>query len=298
MGGCSGKSSVEIAPLLPAEDAPEPGYMTPKPVGNVIEVEDLVTHYGSREILKGINLAIRQGEIMVIMGGSGSGKTTLMRNLLGLNRPTSGHIRILGKDVTQIDRRELFELRRKMGVAFQGGALLGSLSVAENIELPLRFHTRLDEKTIRIMTRMKLEVVNLAGFENLMPSELSGGMLKRAALARSIIMDPSLLFFDEPSAGLDPVVSAELDSLILRLKEAMSVTIVVVTHELESALKIADRITVMGDGRVLMTGTVDEIRNSTDETIQDMLNRRPREEPVNAEDYLSRLTADRSQRHY
>ena len=272
--------------------------MTPKPVGNVIEVKDLVTHYGSREILKGINLAIRQGEIMVIMGGSGSGKTTLMRNLLGLNRPTSGHICILGKDVTKIGRRELFELRRKMGVAFQGGALLGSLSVAENIELPLRFHTRLDESTIRIMTRMKLEVVNLAGFENLMPSELSGGMLKRAALARSIIMDPSLLFFDEPSAGLDPVVSAELDGLILRLKEAMSVTIVVVTHELESALKIADRITVMGDGHVLMTGTVDEIRNSTDETIQDMLNRRPREEPVNAEDYLARLTAVRNQRHY
>jgi len=272
--------------------------MKPKTIGNVIEVENLVTHYGSREILKGINLAIRQGEIMVIMGGSGSGKTTLMRNLLGLNRPTSGHIRILGKELTKISRRELFDLRRKMGVAFQGGALLGSLSVAENIELPLRFHTRLDEKTIRIMTRMKLEVVNLAGFENLMPSELSGGMLKRAALARSIIMDPSLLFFDEPSAGLDPVVSAELDSLIMRLKEAMSVTIVVVTHELESALKIADRITVMGDGRVLMTGTVDEIRNSTDETIQDMLNRRPREEPVNAEDYLSRLTADRSQRHY
>jgi phospholipid/cholesterol/gamma-HCH transport system ATP-binding protein len=272
--------------------------MTPNSAANVIEVENLVTHYGSREILKGINLAIRQGEIMVIMGGSGSGKTTLMRNLLGLNRPTSGHIRILGKDITQIGRRELFELRRKMGVAFQGGALLGSLSVAENIELPLRFHTRLDEKTIRIMTRMKLEVVNLAGFENLMPSELSGGMLKRAALARSIIMDPSLLFFDEPSAGLDPVVSAELDSLILRLKEAMNVTIVVVTHELESALKIADRITVMGDGRVLMTGTVDEVRRSTDETIQDMLNRRPREEAVNAEDYLARLTADRSQRHH
>ena len=270
--------------------------MTPNSTANVIEVEDLVTHYGSREILKGINLAIRQGEIMVIMGGSGSGKTTLLRNLLGLNRPTSGRIRILGKDITRISRRELFELRRRMGVAFQGGALLGSLSVAENIELPLRFHTRLDEKTIRIMTRMKLEVVNLAGFENLMPSELSGGMLKRAALARSIIMDPSLLFFDEPSAGLDPVVSAELDGLILRLKEAMNVTIVVVTHELESALKIADRITVMGTGRVLMTGSVEEVRNSADETIQDMLNRRPREEPVNAEDYLYRLTADRSER--
>jgi phospholipid/cholesterol/gamma-HCH transport system ATP-binding protein len=182
-----------------------------------------------------------------------------------------------------------------MGVAFQGGALLGSMSVAENIELPLRQHTRLDESTIRIMSRMKLEVVNLAGFENLMPSELSGGMLKRAALARSIVMDPSLLFFDEPSAGLDPVVSAELDELILRLKEAMNVTIVVVTHELESAFKIADRITVLGQGKVLMTGTVDEVNNSDNEVIQDMLNRRPRDETVNAEEYLARLTADRIQ---
>jgi phospholipid/cholesterol/gamma-HCH transport system ATP-binding protein len=274
----------------------EPEIMIPNPAGNVIEVENLVSHYGTREVLKGISLAIRPGEIMVIMGGSGSGKTTLMRNLLGLNRPTSGHVRILGKDITRIGRRELYQLRRKMGVAFQGGALLGSLSVAENIELPLRIHTRLDENTIRIMTRMKLEVVNLAGFENLMPSELSGGMVKRAALARSIIMDPGLLFFDEPSSGLDPVVSAELDHLILRLKGAMPVTIVVVTHELQSALKIADRITVLADGRVLMTGTVDEIRNSADATIQGMLNRRPREESVNAEDYLSRLTAERSQR--
>jgi phospholipid/cholesterol/gamma-HCH transport system ATP-binding protein len=142
---------------------------------------------------------------------------------------------------------------------------------------------------------MKLEVVNLAGFEDLMPSELSGGMLKRAALARSIIMDPSLLFFDEPSAGLDPVVSAELDELILRLKDAMQVTIVVVTHELESAFKIADRITVLGKGQVMMTGTVEEVRNSDDEVIQDMLNRRPRDEAVDAEEYLARLTAERRQ---
>jgi len=237
------------------------------------------------------------GEIMVIMGGSGSGKTTLMRNMLGLNKPTSGSIRVFGKDITRIRKRELYEIRRKIGVAFQGGALLGSLSVAENIELPLRQHTHLDESTIRIMSRMKLEVVNLAGFEDLMPSELSGGMLKRAALARSIVMDPSLLFFDEPSAGLDPVVSAELDELILRLKKAMNVTIVVVTHELESALKIADRITVLGNGQVLMTGTVDEVRQSDNEVIQDMLNRRPRDEAVNAEEYLARLTADRNSRH-
>jgi phospholipid/cholesterol/gamma-HCH transport system ATP-binding protein len=281
------------------QQEPEITRMNEQATDNVIEVENLVAHYGELEVLTDINLKIRAGEIMVIMGGSGSGKTTLMRNLLGLNKPTSGHIHILGKDVTRIGTRELFSLRRKMGVAFQGGALLGSLTVAENIELPLRVHTKLDENTIRIMSRMKLEVVNLAGFEDLMPSELSGGMLKRAALARSTIMDPSLLFFDEPSAGLDPVVSAELDELILRLKGAMNVTIVVVTHELESAFTIADRITVLGSGRVLMTGTVDEIRNSDDETIQGMLNRRPRDEAVNAEEYLARLTADRRMsRHF
>ena len=262
---------------------------------HIIEVKNLVAHYGERVILNGINLGIRTGEIMVIMGGSGSGKTTFMRNLLGLNKPSSGSIHILGKDITRISKRELYEIRRKMGVAFQGGALLGSMSVAENIELPLRQHTKLDENTIRIMSRMKLEVVNLAGFENLMPSELSGGMMKRAALARSIVMDPSMLFFDEPSAGLDPVVSAELDELILRLKAAMNVTIVVVTHELESAFKIADRITVLGQGNVLMTGTVEEVQNSDNEVIQDMLNRRPRDEAVNAEEYLARLTADRVQ---
>jgi phospholipid/cholesterol/gamma-HCH transport system ATP-binding protein len=269
--------------------------MTETSPETVIEVRDLYTHYGDRAILKAINLDIHAGEIMVIMGGSGSGKTTLMRNLLGLNKPTSGNIHIFGQDITSISSRELYKIRRKIGVAFQGGALLGSMSVAENIELPLRHHTRLDENTIRIMSRMKLEVVNLAGFEDLMPSELSGGMLKRAALARSIIMDPALLFFDEPSAGLDPVVSAELDELILRLKEAMNVTIVVVTHELESAFKIADRITVLGEGQLLMTGTVDEVQNSGNEVIQDMINRRPRDETVNAEEYLARLTADRKQ---
>jgi phospholipid/cholesterol/gamma-HCH transport system ATP-binding protein len=284
-----------IATLKPASGSPR---MNAETTENVIEVENLVARYGERTILQGINLSVQAGEIMVIMGGSGSGKTTLMRNLLGLNKPTSGSIRIFGKDITRISRRDLYGIRRKIGVAFQGGALLGSMSVAENIELPLRQHTRLDENTIRIMSRMKLEVVNLAGFEDLMPSELSGGMVKRAALARSIIMDPSLLFFDEPSAGLDPVVSAELDELILRLKAAMHVAIVVVTHELESALKIADRITVLGHGEVLMTGTVDEILASENEEIQDMLHRRPRDEAINAEEYLARLTAERNKRRY
>ncbi len=256
----------------------------------VIRVRDLVAHYGPRQILHGVDLTVRRGEIMVIMGGSGSGKTTLLRHMLGLNRPTSGSIGILGQDIARISSRELYRLRREMGVAFQGGALFGSMTVAENVQLPLREHTRLDENTIRIMTRMKLEVVNLSGFEHLMPSELSGGMTKRVALARAVIMDPKLLFFDEPSAGLDPVVSAELDELILKLRSALNMTIVVVTHELESAFKIADRITVLHQGEVLVTGSVEEVRNSADERIQDMLNRKPRTEAIDADAYLRRLT--------
>ena len=256
----------------------------------VIEVEDLVTHYGDRMILKGINFTVRRGEIMVIMGGSGSGKSTLLKFLLGLNTPSSGCVKLLDKDITHMSAQELHDMRKKMGVAFQGGALFGSMTVAENIELPLYEHAQLDAKTMRIMSRMKLEVVNLAGFENLMPSQLSGGMIKRAALARAIIMDPKLLFFDEPSAGLDPVASAELDELVLKLRDAMNMTIVVVTHELQSAFKIADRITVLDDGEILMCGTVDEVRNSNNERINNMLNRKPREDLVDVDEYLKRLT--------
>ncbi len=185
-----------------------------------IEVENVVAHYGSREVLHGVSMQVYRGEIMVIMGGSGSGKSTLLRHLLGLRRPTSGCIRLLGQDITRLSAREMFALRRNMGVSFQGGALFNSMTVRENVELPLREHTKLDRKTMQIISRIKLEVVNLAGFEDLMPAELSGGMIKRAALASAIVMDPQLLFFDEPSAGLDPVVSAELDELILSLREA------------------------------------------------------------------------------
>jgi len=256
----------------------------------VIEVEQLVTHYGRRKILKKVDLTVYEGEIMVIMGGSGSGKSTLLRFLLGLGVPTSGTIRLLGKDITRIDSQQMYELRRDMGVAFQGGALFGSMTVGENVQLPLREHTRLDDKTMQIMSRMKLEVVNLAGFENLMPSELSGGMIKRAALARAIVMDPKLLFFDEPSAGLDPVVAAELDDLILSLRDAMRMTIVVVTHELESAFKIADRITVLDRGEILISASVEEVRNSDNERIQNLLNRRARTDEIDADAYLDRLT--------
>lgn len=256
----------------------------------VIQVEDLVTYYGDRRILDGVSLEVQPGEIRVIMGGSGSGKSTLLRHLLGLHLPTSGRVRLFGKDINNISGQEMFELRRNMGVSFQGGALFNSMTVGENVCFPLREHTKLDDQTIKIMSRMKLEVVNLAGYEDLMPAQLSGGMLKRAALARAIAMDPKLLFFDEPSAGLDPVVSAELDELILCLRESMNITILVVTHELDSAFKIADNITVLDRGAILMTGTVDEVRNSDIARVHGLINRIPENEAVDIDDYMHRLT--------
>lgn len=256
---------------------------------NSIEVRDLQTYYGHRHILKNVSLDVRLGEIFVIMGGSGSGKTTLLNHLLGLLTPSSGAIRVLGQDINAIDPVAKQELRTKMGVAFQSGALFSSMSVGDNIALPLREHTRLDETTIGIVTRLKLEVVSLAGFEDLMPSELSGGMIKRAALARAIVMDPKLLFCDEPSAGLDPVVASSIDDLILRLRDAMGMSIVVVTHDLDSAFKIADRICVLDKGEVLALGSVDAIRASPNERIQNLLNRRTEQAEVDPDAYLRRL---------
>lgn len=258
---------------------------------NVIEVRKLVTHYGTREILHGIDLEVRQGEIMVIMGGSGSGKSTLLNTLLGLLRATSGKVEILGEELSSISEVEKTRLRRKIGVAFQGGALFGSMNVLENIMLPLREHTKLDVNTMRIMARLKMQVVSLAGFEQLMPSELSGGMIKRAAFARAVVMDPKILFCDEPSAGLDPIVASAIDDLILSLRDAMGMSVVVVTHELESAFRIADRICVLDKGDILMTGTVDEIRSSPNTRIQNLLNRRTETETLDPEEYLRRLTA-------
>ena len=258
----------------------------------VIEVEKLNVWFGRRQVLHDVDFRVEQGEIRVIMGGSGSGKSTLLRHLLGLLRPRSGSVRVLGIDIARANTAEMLKLRRQMGVSFQSGALFTSMSVGDNVALPLREHTDLDENTIRIMSRLKLEVVNLGGFQDLMPSQLSGGMIKRAALARAIVMDPKLLFFDEPSAGLDPVVSAELDDLILKLRDAMRMSIVVVTHELESAFKIADSITMLDQGRVLLTGTVAEMRASPQERIQDLLNRRAREVEVDTDAYLKRLTEE------
>jgi phospholipid/cholesterol/gamma-HCH transport system ATP-binding protein len=258
----------------------------------VIEVEDLVTHYGERQILKGVTMDVRNGEIMVIMGGSGSGKSTLLRHLMALETKTSGKMSILGHDIDTLTTREFTDLRKKLGVAFQGGALFSSLTVGENIMLPLYEHTDLDPMTMEIMARMKLEVVELGGFEDLMPSELSGGMIKRAAFARAVVMDPSILFCDEPSAGLDPAVASALDDLILNLRDAMGMSIVVVTHELESAFKIADRITILDRGHILMVGTVEEVRNSSNERIYNLLNRVPDSDVLNPDEYLARLTGE------
>jgi phospholipid/cholesterol/gamma-HCH transport system ATP-binding protein len=273
-------------PAHPVEPGPEPA---PEPV---IEVQGLEAYYGRRRILHGIDFRVMPGEIRVIMGGSGSGKSTLLRHLLGLQKPVRGTVRLLGADLGRVGARESLRLRRQLGVSFQSGALFTSMTVGDNVALPLREHTELDENTVRIMSRLKLEVVNLGGFQDLMPSQLSGGMTKRAALARAIVMDPKLLFFDEPSAGLDPVVSAELDELILQLRDAMRMSIVVVTHELESAFKIADTITVLDQGSVLMTGSVADVRAADNERIQDLLNRRPREIEVNVDEYLRRLTEE------
>lgn len=264
--------------------------MVDKPADNVIEVRNLVTHYGDQAILRGIDLCVRRGEILVIIGASGSGKSTLLRYLLGLESPTSGRITLLGRDLADITPSGLDALRRNIGVAFQDGALIRSLTVGENLRLPLREHTHLPERIMRIVVRMKLEAVALGDTEHLMPAQLSGGMTKRAALARAVVMDPELLFFDEPSAGLDPVASAELDEMILELRAAMGMSMVIVTHELESAFKLADRITVLDEGRLLTTGTVAEIRSSVDRRVQDLLQRRPRADAIDGQAYLERLT--------
>ncbi len=258
----------------------------------VITVEHLDTHFGERQVLANVDLTVRRGEILVIMGGSGSGKSTLLNHLLGLLRPSAGTVRILGHDINALDQVSLTDLRCRMGVAFQGGALFSSMTVGENIMLPLREHTRLDARTMRIMARLKMEVVNLAGFEDLMPAELSGGMVKRAAFARAIVMDPAILFCDEPSAGLDPVVASTIDQLILDLRAAFGMTIVVVTHELESAFTIADRICVLDQGRVRILDTPENVRASPDVRVQALLNRRIETPEVDPESYLQRLTGD------
>src|SRR6202050_1993049 len=220
----------------------------------VISARDLRVQYGDREVLHGLTFEIVHGETMVVIGGSGSGKSTLLRTLVGLEKPSSGQVRIAGVDITKAGAREMDAIRKRIGLAFQGGALIGSLSVGANIALPLLEHTALEPSTIEVMVRIKLEQVGLSGFENYNPSQLSGGMKKRAAFARAMALDPEILFFDEPSAGLDPITAAGIDDLILNLKKAYSLSMVVVTHELASAFLIADRIVLIDRGHILPMG--------------------------------------------
>lgn len=254
----------------------------------VIEVWDLVVQRGDRRVLDGVSFALRRGETTVVLGGSGCGKSTLLRHLVGLERPAAGRILIHGQDITALPELELNALRRRMGILFQGAALFNSMTVGDNVALPLREHTALPESTIQIMVRMKLGLVGLAGFEDYMPAALSGGMRKRAGLARAVAMDPEVLFFDEPSAGLDPVTAAGLDELILRLRQTFHMTIVVVTHELPSVFQIAERVVMLDKGKVVLSGTLEDLRGSPDERVRRFLDRRPAPE-VQDEDEVLRM---------
>jgi phospholipid/cholesterol/gamma-HCH transport system ATP-binding protein len=259
----------------------------------MISLRNLRVSYGEREILHGISLDVMRGETMVILGGSGSGKSTLLRTLVGLEKPSSGEIWLRGQNIAAISNDQMDEIRKKIGMSFQGGALFGSMTVGENVALPLREHTKLEDSTIEIILRLKLDQVGLAGFENYMPSQLSGGMKKRAAVARALAMDPEILFFDEPSAGLDPIIAAGVDELILDLKKAFHMTVVVVTHELASAFLIADRMVLIDKGYVVALGTPEEMSKSTHPRVRQFFDRIA--EPAVSEelDYLQMLTEDK-----
>lgn len=244
------------------------------------QTDDLVralavtTQFDDRVVLQGVDLAIRRGEVFVVMGPSGCGKTTLLRNLCGLLPPTSGMVSVDGRDVYRRSPQDLAALRLRSGLSFQGGALLGSLSVVENVALPLRENTDLPEAVILTTARMKLDMVGLLHAAELPPSALSGGMKKRAAIARAIALDPEIVYFDEPSAGLDPITAAEVDNLICKLNKVFGITMVVVTHDLPSAYAIADRIVVLQAGCVLALGSRDEVWHHKDPRIRDFIERR------------------------
>ena len=245
---------------------------------------------GECEILHGVDVAIRAGEVFVILGPSGCGKTTLLRHLCGLASPTTGSVFVDGHDLYDLGDAGLDAARREIGLSFQSGALLGSLSVLENVALPLRERTRLRDDVIVATARLKLEMVGLLAAADLLPADLSGGMRKRAAIARAIALDPRVVFFDEPSAGLDPVTAAEIDNVILKLNQVFGITMVVVTHDLASAYGIADRVMMLLDGRVAAVGDKEQVWNEPNPKIRAFLERRMRDERAGTADFSGLVT--------
>lgn len=241
----------------------------------IIEVKNLVTYYGETLILDDVSCSVKPGEIFVIIGGSGCGKTTLLRHMCGLLRASSGCIIYRDQDLTRLDEDELAVLQRTIGIAFQSSGLFNSMSVGDNVALPLREYGNMDEELIEAIVRMKLSFVGLGDSGHLMPSELSGGMRKRAGLARAIALDPPLVYFDEPSAGLDPIMAAGLDRLILDMRNLLGLTFVIVTHELDSIREVADQILMLDRGKVIFTGTLKDAENTEVERVRQFFERQP-----------------------
>jgi len=251
--------------------------IAPPDDGVVVRCENLTCGYGTTAILENINLEVEQGEIVTLLGGSGSGKSTLLKTMVGLLPPLSGTVEVLGADLHALDPTQRSKLLQRTGMMFQYGALFGSMSVYDNIALPLREHTDVPEPVIAEMVRMKLALVGLDGHEHKLPSEISGGQRKRVALIRSTILDPELVFADEPSAGLDPIVAAGLDKVLRTFQRLFDMTMIVVTHELESIKILADRVIMLEDGAIVDTGTVEELYESDVESVRDFFHRKPPE---------------------
>ncbi|MDP9004598.1 MAG: ABC transporter ATP-binding protein [Verrucomicrobiota bacterium] len=241
----------------------------------VVEVTDLVRKFGDRTVLNGVSLKVQRGETLVIMGGSGCGKSTLLRHIIGVMKPSAGSVKIFGDEITTKNDREIDDVRRRFGMLFQSGALLASLTVGENVALPLFHHTDMSAEEVQERVTYKLQMVGLSGFENLKPAEISGGMRKRVGLARALALDPELLFSDEPTSGLDPIMTAVVDKLTLELTHGEGMTAVVVTHDMTSAFRIATRMIMLGRGTIIAQGTPDEIRTHPDPEVQQFINGEP-----------------------
>ena len=236
----------------------------PRVSETLVDVDSVTFSYGRRAVLKGITMRVERGRVVAIMGGSGCGKTTLLRLIGGQLRPTGGSINVAGEAVHELDTEGLYRMRRKMSMLFQFGALFTDLTVFENVAFPLREHTKLPETMIRDLVFLKLEAVGLRGAHRLMPAELSGGMARRAALARAVVLDPMLVLYDEPFAGLDPIALAVIGQLIRKLNDALGATSIVVSHDVHECLEIVDYLYFVSEGRIVGEGTPDEVRRSTD----------------------------------